>query len=336
MAHQTRYHMPETGLVKAAMPRIIRPMLALSGKLPSDQQRYGFEYKWDGVRAIYFWDGIKPFLQSRNLLDITDLYPEVKPLGSTLGSAAVVLDGEVIAIDENGRPSFNRLQHRFSLADPAEAIERSKRIPVTYMIFDVLYLDQYLLFDVSYRQRRALLDSLGLAGSAWQVPPWNIGGGSAMLEAAAKLQLEGVIAKRLDSFYEPDKRSGAWVKTKLVCQQEFVIGGWTPLKGRDIHVIGSLLVGYYQDGRFVFAGSVGTGFTEQDRKRLYELCHKHRRSKNPFDGSPPRTDALYTEPQFVAEVAFRGWTDQQILRQASFKGLRDDKNPEQVVREDLA
>jgi bifunctional non-homologous end joining protein LigD len=334
MAQRIRYRLPEKGLIKAAMPRVIKPMLALYGKLPDEQKLYGFEYKWDGVRAIYFWDGNKAFLQSRNLLDITAVYPEIKSLGLAFGSKAVVLDGEIIALDERGRPSFNRLEHRFGIADPAEAMERAKLIPVVYMVFDVLYFEQHLLFEVPYVQRRKLLDSFGLAGQAWQVPPWTAEEGTAMLEAAATLKLEGVVAKRLDSVYEQDKRSGEWIKTKLVMRQEFVIGGWTPLKGRNVHIIGALLVGYYRKGRLIFAGSVGTGFTDEQRKNLGELCRKNRLSKNPFNGPKPRPDAVYCEPKFVAEVAFHGWTDHEILRQASFKGLRDDKNPEQVVRED--
>jgi bifunctional non-homologous end joining protein LigD len=330
----TQLHLPRTGLVSAAMPRAIEPMKTLYGPLPQDENNYGFEYKWDGVRAIYFWNGVSVYLQSRNILDITTQYPELSPMGQTLGETPCVFDGEIIALDQHGHASFNVLQHRFGISDPAEALKRSRHIPVIYMIFDVLYVDQYLLFDVPYQQRRAFLDTLDLSGPAWQVPPWQIGNGEEMIEAADNMHLEGVVAKRLDSPYEPGRRSGAWVKTKLVNQQEFVIGGWTLLKGEDPTMIGSLLVGYWDKGRFIYAGSVGTGFTDEDRRKLRELLEPLRLPASPFYGSRPRSDAIYADPQLVGEIEFRGWTGQDILRQPSFKGLRPDINPAEVTRED--
>jgi bifunctional non-homologous end joining protein LigD len=335
MRYKSEYDLPKVGAIRAKMPGIIKPMYALLAKLPGDQNHYGFEYKWDGVRAIFFWNGSKAFLQSRNLIDITELYPEIKPLAKS-GVPEIILDGEIITLDQKGRPSFNLLQHRFSIADPAEALKRSKQIPAIYMIFDILFIEHYSLLSVQYKDRRTLLDSLNISGPSWQIPPWQKGGGSEMFEAAGQLGFEGIVAKKLDSIYEQDMRRGAWIKTKLVNSQEFVIGGWAPLNDPNLNLIGALLVGYYKNGRLIFAGSVGTGFTEKDRKELRGLFIHNPTTKNPFDGPPPRRDALYIEPKFVAEIEFRGWTGKELLRQPSFKGIRFDKDPSEIVREDLA
>jgi bifunctional non-homologous end joining protein LigD len=317
------------------MPRAVKPMFALYSRLPQQQELFGFEYKWDGVRAIYYWNGFTPLIQSRNMLDITVSYPEVEHLGKTLAKTPFIFDGEIIALDEHGRTSFNLLQHRMGIVDAAQARKRAQHIPVVYMIFDLLYIDKFSLMNLPYEKRRTILESIGIAGPAWQVPPYTKGNGYAMLEAAGEIMLEGVVAKRLDSIYEPGRRTGAWIKTKLVQGQEFVVGGWTALKGNDPSMIGSLLVGYYQDGKLIYAGSVGTGYTETDRRHLSQLLNKYQAPKSQFHGPAPRQDAFYIRPELVAEIEFRGWTEAGILRQPSFKGLRFDKDPAQVVREDV-
>ena len=163
MVRKLKYKLPE-GIVAAPMPRSIKPMYAVLANLPADQHQYGFEYKWDGVRAIFFWDGSRPIIQSRNLNDITQQYPEIVEIAG-LGLPPIIFDGEIITLDRDGRPSFNLLQQRFSIADPAEALKCSRQIPAIYMIFDILYIERYSLLKKVYTERRALLDQFKIAGS---------------------------------------------------------------------------------------------------------------------------------------------------------------------------
>ena len=192
------------------IPERVVPMLAKLGPLPRDEERYGFEVKWDGVRAIAYAEPGRLRLQSRNLNDITARYPEVRGLARELGARTAVLDGEVVAFDEEGRPSFERLQRRMHLASDSQVRRQAKANPVAYVIFDLLHLDGESLMSRPYAERRARLEELGLDGPGWQTPRHRVGDGAALLAATAEQGLEGVIAKRLDSPYEPGKRSGAW------------------------------------------------------------------------------------------------------------------------------
>ncbi len=321
------------------MPRHIRPMLALLSGLPTDAGNYGFEYKWDGVRALCYWDGTRIRFESRNLIDITPRYPELAGLGKSLKNRAV-LDGEIVALDPRGRPDFSLLQQRMGIADERAAAGMMEEIPIAYFLFDVLYLDRRSTMVLPYRERRALLEGLSLAGPNWRTTPCHRGEGAEMLEAAEKSGLEGVVAKRLTSLYEPGERSGAWRKIKTIKKQEFVIGGWVPEKGSFGSRVGALLLGYYEQGkggsgrRLCYAGSVGTGFSENDRLLLSRSLKPLGRRTSPFDGPAPRDDARYVTPELVAEIEYREWTPKGMLRQPSFKGMRFDKPADEVVRED--
>jgi bifunctional non-homologous end joining protein LigD len=209
-----------------------------------------------------------------------------------------------------------------------------KLVPVTYMMFDLLWQDGHSLLDKPYTERRRLLGALKLAGASWQTPPWERGGGQAMLEASLKAGLEGVMAKKLDSRYEPGRRSGAWVKVKNRNRQELVIGGWLEGEGKRRGYPGALLVGYYdKDKKFVYAGKVGTGFSDAMLEKLAQLMKPLERAKSPFDvGSPPRA-AHFIKPQLVGEFEFVEWTRSGQLRAPAFKGLRTDKQAAKVVRE---
>ena len=314
------------------MPRHIEPMLAVLSEMPVVPEAYGFEYKWDGVRALAYWDGAALKLESRNLLDITAEYPELQQLAAAL-PASVVLDGEIIALDDEGRVSFSSLQHRMHVTDPSLVRRRAAEVPITYMLFDVLYLDGKAVMDRPYLDRREALEQLGLADRFWQTPPWHRSGAEQMLQAAQALKLEGIIAKRLDSVYEPGRRTGAWRKIKLVGRQEFVIGGWLPYMGTRIDMVGSLLMGHYEDGALRYAGSVGTGFTDRTRSELAKLLKARATASSPFEEDTDKPGALFVRPELVAEVEFRGWSAEGKLRQPSYKGLRFDKNPREVVRE---
>jgi bifunctional non-homologous end joining protein LigD len=344
------------------MPERIIPMMARpASQVPRDQKNWSFEVKWDGVRAIAYLQPGRLRLESRNLNDITEAYPEVRGLIGAIGMREMVLDGEIVAFDDAGRPSFERLQRRMHVTSPSAIRRLTASTPVMYAIFDLLYQDGHSLMDLPYGERRARLEELELSGPAWRVPAAHPGEGKLLLEATAAQGLEGIVAKRLDCRYEPGRRSGAWLKIKHTLRQELVIGGWIPGEGRRTQRIGALLMGYYKKAErsdagqarpdaerpgqdagpdaprstlFGYAGRVGTGFTERTlddlRKRLAPL----RRDGSPFDRAPklPR-ESVFVEPQLVAEIEFRAWTNDGVMRAPSFKGLREDKDPREVVLE---
>ncbi|MGH8985575.1 MAG: non-homologous end-joining DNA ligase, partial [Acidimicrobiia bacterium] len=249
----------------------------------------------------------------------------------------VILDGELVAFDDDGRPSFQRLQRRMHVASESEVRRRMGETPVTYVIFDLLYADGQVLFERPYEERRELLESLGLDEASWQTPAYHRGEGGALLEASVRQGLEGIVAKRLASAYRPGKRSREWLKIKNVRSQEVVIGGWLPGKGRREGELGALLAGYYDDdGALRYAGKVGTGFGATDLRLLRERFEPLRTDDSPFEGRQPQKDAIFVEPKLVAEVEFAEWTSAGTLRHPSYEGLRDDKVPTDVVREEPA
>ena len=321
---------------REAMPERILPMLAGSGELPAREEKWSFEVKWDGVRAIAYVKPGRLRLESRNLNEITETYPEVRGILRDLGMREAVFDGEIVAFGDDGRPSFERLQRRINVSSASAVRRLVASTPVVYAIFDLLYLDGHSLMALPYEQRRERLEELGLGGPAWRVPAAHPGRGSALLEATEAQGLEGVVAKRLDSRYEPGRRTGAWVKIKHVRRQELVICGWLPGEGRRTERIGALLMGYWtEDGRLSYAGRVGTGFTERTLNELARKLAPLRRTDSPFDDAPklPR-NAVFAEPDLVAEIEFREWTTEGVMRAPSFKGLRSDKEAVEVVRED--
>jgi bifunctional non-homologous end joining protein LigD len=314
------------------LPERIVPMMARpADRLPRDEKNWSFEVKWDGVRAIAYVQPGRLRLASRNLNEITAGYPEVRGLIGALGMHEAVLDGEIVAFGENGRPSFERLQRRMHVTSPTAVRRLAASMPVVYAIFDLLYLDGHSLMELPYRERRTKLESLGLSGPAWRAPAAHPGEGKLLLDATAKQGLEGVVAKRLDSRYEPGRRTGNWLKIKHTLRQELVIAGWIPGEGRRTKRIGALLMGYYEDGALVYAGRVGTGFTEKTLDELYRKLEPLRRDSSPFDRAPrlPK-EAVFVEPELVAEIELREWTAERIMRAPSFKGLREDKSPREV------
>src|SRR4051812_20776480 len=313
------------------MPEHLVPMLARLSKLPREDGGWAYEIKWDGVRAIaYVRDGSLR-LESRNLNDVTSRYPEVAGLPDALGGRDAVLDGEVVAFDEEGRPSFERLQGRMHLTTGVAA--RARLVPVAYVAFDLLWLEGENLMRLPYSERRERLQGLGLEGPAWRVPGYSTGDGEGILAASAARGLEGIICKRLDSPYEPGRRGNTWLKVKNTRRQELVIGGWQPGEGKRAGHLGALLVGFYENGELVYGGKVGTGFDQRELDRLKPLLVQRERATTPFTGRQPERGSHYVEPDLVAEIEFTEWTSQNMLRHPSYKGLRDDKRALDVVLE---
>jgi bifunctional non-homologous end joining protein LigD len=326
---------PPTDPDREAMPEHVVPMFARAGELPDRQRDWSFEVKWDGVRAIAYVQPGRLRLESRNLNDVTDAYPEVRGLIEQLGMREAVFDGEIVAFDENGRPSFGRLQRRMHVTSPSAVRRLAASMPVVYAIFDLIYLDGRSLMELPYTKRRQQLEALELGGRAWRVPAAHPGEGTALLAATEQQGLEGIVAKRLDSRYEPGRRGGAWMKIKHTLRQELVIGGWVPGEGRRAERIGALLMGYHQDGAFVYAGRVGTGFTEKTLAQLGAKLKPLRRKTSPFNAGPklPK-ESVFVEPCLVAEIEFREWTIDRVMRAPSYKGLREDKAPRDVSLEE--
>jgi bifunctional non-homologous end joining protein LigD len=328
---------PPADAAREPMPEHVKPMLARTGALPSDERAWAYEIKWDGVRAIAYSIPGELRLESRNLNEITGQYPELARLNRALSSHEAILDGEIVAFDERGLPSFQTLQRRMHVGSGSQARRLAKATPVTYMIFDVLWLDGHSLMGLPYGERRERLAALALDGERWQTPDHLTGRAQDVLAATAEQGLEGIVAKRLDSRYQPGARNGSWIKIKNFGRQEFVIGGWLPGEGRRKDRIGALLVGVYDpDGTFRYAGRVGTGFSDAELDRLAGLLEPLRREDSPFQaGEPPPRGAVFCEPRLVAEVEFSEWTARGSLRHPSYKGLREDKSASEVVREDL-
>jgi bifunctional non-homologous end joining protein LigD len=322
MIHREKLRLPD-------MP--LKPMLASIGPRPTDVSDWAVELKWDGVRALAYIEDGRTRLISRTGKDITGTYPELRTLGKSLKQA--LLDGEVVAFGADGWPDFEALQSRIHASSPTEAARRAQVTPVGYVAFDLLQVDGRPLADHPYQARRAELEKIQ-PNDALQIPPTFPGSDlGALLDAAEQHGLEGIVAKRKDSPYEPGARSPYWRKIKNLLRQEVVVGGYKPGKGNREATLGSLLVGVYDGRTLRYAGHVGTGFTDATLRMLKGKLTTSPTS--PFDEVPSEHArvAVWTEPDLVIEVAFERWTNQGRMRAPVYKGLRDDKDPAEVVRE---
>lgn len=316
----------------------LRPMLAISGELPADDAQWAYEMKWDGIRALAHIAGGAVTLVTRSGRDVTASYPELQSMAAAIGAHQAVLDGEIVAFGGAAWPTFEALQQRMNVAAASQVRQLAAEIPVTFLAFDLLTFDDEVLVDQPYRERRRRLDELGFEGQHWQTPPAFIGVSGADVRAVSRQHaLEGIMAKKLTSRYEPGKRSAGWRKIKNVHRQEFVVGGWRPGEGNRANLIGSLLVGVHDDsGGLVYAGHVGTGFTTETLVMLTSLLAPLRRKSSPFGSTVPgehARSAVWVEPTVVIEATFGQWTNSGRLRAASYLGVRTDKNPADVVRE---
>jgi bifunctional non-homologous end joining protein LigD len=321
------------------LPPDVKPMLATAGRpREGDLDKWAIEMKWDGVRALMFCADGRTRIASRTGKDISRTYPELLGLAHAVGRKQALLDGEIVAFDAAGRPDFETLQPRMHVSSAAQADRLAATTPVTFLAFDILQLDGRSLLALPYAERRQILQSLDGDDPSWLIPPHFAGPDlDAVLAASAQNGLEGVVVKRLDSRYNPGDRSGSWLKIKNSLRQEVVIAGWQPGKGNREGKIGSLLVGLHEDGALRYCGHVGTGFTDKALRMLGEKLRPLRRKDSPFDGPVSGGEyarhAVWVEPRLVIEVEFDRWTRAGRMRAPAYRGLRDDKDPADVVRE---
>ncbi len=310
------------------------PMLAtLTGKVFDDPE-WSFEPKWDGIRAIAVCDE-ETRLVSRNEKDITVAYPELHRIHDQVVALDAMLDGEIVAF-EDGVPSFQRLQQRMHLRDQAQIEQMSRRIPVAYIVFDLLYLDGEDLTGRPLSERRRMLEDTIVPTEQIQVSPIVEGDGTALFSAASEQGLEGVMAKRLSSHYQPGARSRDWLKVKVTFDADVVIVGWTDGEGRRKGTLGSLVMAVYDADNFRYVGNVGTGFDKRSLAEAMERLNALDETKSPFPpdvlrSRPELRRAHWVAPSLVAKVEHRQLTTAGRLRAPSFQGFREDKDPRQCT-----
>lgn len=304
-------------------------MLATTGALPSGAG-WGYELKWDGVRAIAFVSPTATRIYARSGAEITVAYPELRPLGAAVGREAV-LDGEIVVLDPAGQASFALLAERMHVRDAAKAARLAVSRPVTYVVFDLLELDGRELAGQPYVKRRETLESLGLAGERWLVPP-VFDDGPATMTASREFGAEGVVAKRLASPYRPGLRSPDWIKVKHDVTADFVVGGFRP----GARTVGALLIGVPGAGGLAFRGRVGGGISAAAERALLAELRPRATGRSPFATVLPREDsrdATWVRPEVVVEIRYGQRTPDQRLRFPRFVRLRPDKRPEEVSDE---
>lgn len=305
----------------------IEPMLASAGRITDvPESGWAYEVKWDGYRAVATVSEGRLFLRSRRGIDLLPTFAEVEELVELVGDRDVVLDGEVIALDSTGRPNFQLLQGR-------SRSENSARVQL--MLFDVLHLDGRSLVKEPYSERRALLEGLLEDGSIVHVPPTFDEDQDTAIRTSRQLKLEGVMAKRKDSIYQPGRRARTWVKIKHQASQDVVVVGWRPGQGNRSKTIGSLLVAVPEDGELVYAGRVGSGFTDRELRETLEKLRKIERKTPKVDDVPREdaADARWVSPVYVGEVTFAEWSNDNRLRQAVWKTWRPDRTPADIRRD---
>jgi len=322
----------------SARARFIEPMKARLAEKPSADGDWSYELKFDGIRLIAVKTGKKVSLLSRNKNELAGRFPEIVEAIGNLPARECVIDGEVVALDAEGRSSFQLLQARDM---------EGRKSPVYFYAFDLLQLDGRSLIALPLKARKDVLEKLCAdAGDPIRYSAEIGDDARALLEEVKRRGLEGIVAKQRNSVYEPGRRSGAWIKLKCVNEQEFVIGGYTPPEGSRKY-FGAILVGYYKENRLMFAGKVGTGFTANSLLMLHKKFRAEERDDCPFEDLPSKQNGKWVQaitpsmmrklhwvnPVFVCEIKFAEWTRDGKLRAPVFLGLRDDKKPKEVVPE---
>jgi bifunctional non-homologous end joining protein LigD len=320
-------------------PAQVDPMLATLTDAAhfGDESGWAFEMKWDGVRAVCYLAGGRVKLLSRKGRDDTQAYFDVVDDLSKIKVQTVILDGEVVVTDAAGRPNFGLLQHRINLTRPADIERVAKTYPAQLMLFDVLELNGQSLIKKTYQERREILENLvpPEPGSRIQVPPIFEGDLRAALATADQLKLEGVVAKRRNSIYQPGRRTHTWLKIKLHRAQEVVIGGWRPGQGRRDGGVGSLLMGVPTEAGLHYVGRVGSGFNDRQLDDIQARLERLSRKTSPFIDVPREDarDAHWVTPSLVGEITYGELTEPGRLRHPVWRGLRPDKSPDEVIWE---
>lgn len=320
------------------LPEPFRPMMATLGEKAFDSSDHVFEVKWDGVRTLAFCDDEGTRLYSRTGRDVSAQYPEFLGLHERLDAADAVLDGEIVAMDEAGRPSFGRIQHRIGLSKPGDIRRGQELYPLELLLFDVPFASGEWLKESPLEDRMQRLDALVGFGDNVSRSDGVREKGRALFEAAQTKGLEGIVAKKLSSYYYPDKRTRDWTKIKVVHSLSAVVCGWTAGEGSRAKTFGALLMGMFDDaGALRFIGAVGTGFKEADLRAIRDALDEMGTQEPPIDEVPKEIrGANWVHPVLVAEVAYREMTDYLRLRAPSFKGFRSDVEPADCLLAEVA
>jgi len=311
------------GAEKGPMPGTLDPMKAQLVQEPFDNGRWLFEVKWDGIRLVSFIKDGALTLQTRAGRIVDAEYPQLQAITRMVNAKQAVLDGEVVVLDEEGRPSFQLLQNRGKEARPMQ-----------YVVFDIIYLDGQSLFKVPLEDRKRLLRNVVRDSDVLKYSEHVLGEGKAFYRAAKQKRLEGIVGKLRDSAYQPGLRGSSWVKIKAINEQEVVIGGFTAPRNSRKH-FGAVLVGVYDSGQLVYTGHTGGGFDEKTLASVHKLMKPLIVKSSPFAGKPPKTNErpTWVRPELVAEVKFAEWTRDGLMRQPVFLGMREDVEPKKVRRE---
>jgi bifunctional non-homologous end joining protein LigD len=315
-------------------------MLAESIDDPFDGEEWLFEIKWDGYRAIAFIENGKVRLVSRNQNELTARYPELKDMAGFVKAKTAILDGEVVALDENGRASFSLMQQRTGFRPGGRRAVAKADVPVLYYAFDLLYLDGYDWRRVPLEERKRKLESILVSGDSLRYSDHYEAQGRALFEIARQKKLEGILAKKRESFYE-ERRSREWLKIKIRHRTECVVGGFIQPEGTRAH-FGSLVLGLYdKQQRLIHVGQVGSGFDQKLLTEISKVLKKIETKKNPFYGEVEALRKVdWVKPELVAEVEYAEWTEGTNagsgpkLRAPVFLGLRDDKDPKECLLEE--
>ncbi|HZQ66991.1 MAG TPA: non-homologous end-joining DNA ligase [Terriglobales bacterium] len=319
------------------MPLAVNPMLAISTDKAFNDKEWLFEIKWDGYRAVSFIENGQVRLVSRNQNDLTAQFSELKSLPSQVRAARAVLDGEVVALDEEGRASFSLMQQRTGFRKYGQRVAGQGGIPIVYYVFDLIYADGYDLRKVALEDRKAALQEILVTGDGVRYSDHYPEQGLALFEVAKQKGLEGIVAKRRQSCYE-ERRTREWMKIKITRTIEAVIGGYTEPEGSRKH-FGSLVLGLFNDqGQLVHVGQAGTGFDQKLLKQVFDVLKARETPRSPFNGPVDAKKVHWVKPELVAEIKFGEWTHETSdgglkLRAPVFMGLREDKDPKECTFE---
>src|SRR5579863_8235182 len=322
------------GAVWKSMPTAIHPMLATSVEDPFDDPEWLFEIKWDGYRAVSFLQDGKVRLVSRNQNELTGEFPELHELSKLIKAKSAVLDGEVVALDDEGKASFSLMQQRTGIRKGGRRVGARRELQIVYYIFDLVYVDGYDLRRVGLEERKTILSQLIIPSELVRYSD-HFSQGLALFEVAKKKGLEGILAKKRQSHYE-ERRSREWLKIKVTQTIDCVVGGYTDPEGSRQH-FGSIVLGLYdKKGRLIHVGQAGTGFNQAMLKEIWQVLKARETNKNPFYGPVEAKHVHWLKPTRVAEIKFTEWTHETIeggmkLRAPVFLGLREDKDPKECT-----